>query len=105
MKNALWFLMGVIAGFAAAQWVSKDPRGNELLADIDARIAEFSDRVSDAYHLQEAKFGGLLSDVQDAASDAIESAKGAAAEALEKAQALAAEASDTTSPSTQKLTD
>ena len=51
MKNALWFLIGVISGFAAAHLVSKDPRGHELLADIDARIAEFTDRVTDAYRL------------------------------------------------------
>ena len=105
MKNALWFLIGVIGGFAAAHLMSKDPRGNELLADIDARIAEFTDRVSDAYHLQEAKFGGLLSDVQDAASDAIESAKDAAAEAVQKAQALAADAGNAAPQSAEKLTD
>ena len=105
MKNALWFLIGVISGFAAAHFVSKDPRGNELLAEIDGRIAEFTDRVSDAYRLQEAKFGGLLSDVQDAAADALASAKDAAAEALEKAKASAADAAGGTSQSADKPTD
>ena len=104
MKNALWFLIGVIGGFAAAHLVSKDPRGNELLADIDARIAEFTERVSDAYRLQEAKFGGLLNDVQEAASDAIESARDAAAEAVEKARARASEA-DAASTSGHTLND
>ena len=105
MKNALWFLIGVISGFAAAHLVSKDPRGHELLADIDARIAEFTDRVSDSYRLQEAKFGVALSDVQDAASDVIESAKNAASEAIDKAQALAGDAAEAASQATKKLDD
>ena len=105
MKNALWFLIGVISGFAAAHLVSKDPRGHELLADIDARIAEFTDRVTDAYRSQEAKFEGVLGDVQHAASDALESAKAAASDAADKAQALAADAADAASQAAKKLTD
>lgn len=55
MKNFLWFLIGVIGGFVAAHFMNKDPRGQDLLADVDARIAGFSAAFSDAYREQEAR--------------------------------------------------
>ncbi len=67
MKNALWFLLGIIGGFVAAHLLNKDPRGHEILADIDTRIGEFSERVSDAYRSQEARFSGVLDDAAAAA--------------------------------------
>ena len=39
MKNVLWFLFGVAGGFVVAHLMNKDPRGHELLAEVDARIA------------------------------------------------------------------
>ncbi|HWI30214.1 MAG TPA: ATPase [Microbacterium sp.] len=88
MKNALWFLVGVIAGLAAGHLVSKDPRGHELLADIDARVSEFTDRVTEAYRSQEARFGGALEDAKGAAADVLETAKDAASDALDAAKKL-----------------
>ena len=38
--------------------MNKDPRGHEILADVDARITEFTDRIGDAYREQEARFSG-----------------------------------------------
>jgi len=58
MKNVLWFLLGIIGGFVAAHLMNKDPRGHELLGEIDARISEFTDRLTDAYREQEARLGG-----------------------------------------------
>lgn len=55
MKNLLWFLIGVIGGFVAAHFMNKDPRGHDLLADVDARITEFTAILSDAYREQEAR--------------------------------------------------
>ncbi|WP_203138527.1 hypothetical protein [Microbacterium sp. JZ31] len=55
MKNLLAFLLGIIAGFVAAHFLNKDPRGAELLADIDARIEEFTGRIGEAYRLEEAR--------------------------------------------------
>jgi hypothetical protein len=55
MKNALWFLIGIVTGFVAAHFLNKDPRGAEVLADIDARIEEFTGRISEAYRLEEAR--------------------------------------------------
>ena len=70
MRNLLWFLLGVIGGFVAAHLMNKDPRGHEVLADVDARITEFTDRIGDAYREQEARFSGIVEGVKDAASDA-----------------------------------
>lgn len=55
MKTLLWFLIGVIGGFVAAHFMNKDPRGHDLLADVDARIGGFTAILSDAYREQEAR--------------------------------------------------
>ena len=55
MKNLIWFLLGVIGGFVAAHFMNKDPRGRDLLADVDARISRFSGLVGDAYRAEEAR--------------------------------------------------
>ena len=54
MKTVLWFLIGVIGGFVAAHFLNKDPRGHEMLAQVDARINEFSAVLGDAFRDQEA---------------------------------------------------
>ncbi|MEV7691912.1 ATPase [Microbacterium sp. NPDC089189] len=56
MKSLLWFVLGTSAGFVLAHLVNKDPRGHEVLADIDARITEFTDRIGDAYRDQQSRF-------------------------------------------------
>jgi len=75
MKNALWFVLGVAGGFVAAHMVNKDPRGQELLAEVDARITEFTDRIGEAYRDQEAKIEGLVADARVFAVDASDTAK------------------------------
>lgn len=80
MKNAFWFLIGIIGGFALAHMANNDPRGHEVLADIDARITEFTDRIGDAYRSQEAKFDDAIDSVTGAANEAI----GKATEAAKK---------------------
>jgi hypothetical protein len=62
MKTFLWFLVGIAGGFVIAHFMDKDPRGHELLADLDARIAEFTDRIGDAYREQEARIQGAADD-------------------------------------------
>jgi len=79
MKNALWFVLGIAGGFVVAHLVNKDPRGQEVLAEVDARISEFTDRIGDAYRAQEAKIEGLAADVKDAAAEALDKAEAAAA--------------------------
>lgn len=57
MKSLFWFVLGLLGGLVAAHLLNKDPRGQELLAEVDARINEFTDRITDAYHAQEARLG------------------------------------------------
>ncbi|WP_251449659.1 ATPase [Microbacterium sp. Marseille-Q6648] len=83
MKNVLWFLAGIAGGFVVAHMMNKDPRGHELLAEVDARITEFTDRIGDAYREQEARFSGLVDEVKDAAAGAAESVRATAADAAD----------------------
>lgn len=78
MKSVLWFVVGLAGGFVAAHLVNKDPRGHEVLAEVDARIGEFTDRIAEAYRAQEAKIDGIAADVKSAAADALGAAKDAA---------------------------
>ena len=55
MKTVMWFLIGVIGGFVAAHFMDKDPRGHDILADVDARINEFTGILGDAYREQQAR--------------------------------------------------
>ena len=98
MKNLVWFLLGIAGGFVVAHFMNKDPRGHELLADVDARITEFTDRIGDAYREQEARFAGIVDDVRDAAAEAAGTAKDAAATAADAVADAAKSAAD-------KLTD
>ncbi|QOC25589.1 ATPase [Microbacterium hominis] len=85
MKSVLWFVVGLAGGFVAAHLVNKDPRGHEVLAEVDARITEFTDRIGEAYRAQEAKIDGIAENVKDAAAHAVEAAKDAASSAVDAA--------------------
>ena len=102
MKNVLWFLVGVISGFVFAHFVNKDPRGHELLAEVDARMGEFTDRIGDAYREQEARFAGVIDAARDAAAEVVDSATGAidtakhaAGDAFATVKAAASDAAET----------
>ncbi len=94
MKSVVWFVLGLAGGFVAAHLVNKDPRGHEVLAEVDARITEFTDRIGEAYRAQEAKIDGIAADVKDAAAGAFDAAKDAAADAVEAAKDTAAKLAD-----------
>ena len=55
MKKLSWFVFGVLGGFVAAHFVNKNPNGAEALAELDARIGEFTDRIGEAYRAEEAR--------------------------------------------------
>jgi len=55
MKSLFWFVLGLLGGFVAAHFVNRNPTGHELLAEIDARIGEFTDRIGEAYRAEEAR--------------------------------------------------
>jgi hypothetical protein len=105
MRNLLWFLLGVIGGFVAAHLLNKDPRGHEVLADVDARITEFTDRIADAYHEQEARFSGIVDGVKDAANDAYGATKSAAADAVTAVKGAADDAVDAAKNSASDVAD
>ena len=116
MKNVLLFLFGVAGGFVLAHLVNKDPRGHEVLAEVDARISAFTDRIGDAYREQESRFAGIVDEVKDAAagaadaakdaaSDAIGVAKDAASDAIGTAKDAASDAVDAAADAAKKLID
>jgi hypothetical protein len=94
MKNVLLFLFGVASGFVLAHLVNKDPRGHELLAEVDARIGAFTDRIGDAYREQESRITGLVDEVKDAAAEVGAAAKAAASDAVSAAADTAKKLTD-----------
>lgn len=87
VRSLVWFVLGIAGGFVAAHLVNKDPRGQELLAQVDARIGEFTDRMSNAYHDQETRLSQILDDAKEVAAsvaDATADAVGDAAAAVKK---------------------
>ena len=102
MKSLFWFLIGIAGGFAAAHVINKNPTGHELLAEVDARIGEFTDRIGEAYRGQEAKLDDFVGGAKDAAartasavSDAVTSAKADAADVVSDAAEAVSDAADT----------
>ncbi len=95
MKNFVWFVLGIGAGFVLAHYVDKDPRGHEVLADIDARVSEFTDRIADAYREQQARLGAVAAGVTDTVSDLAETATDAASDAVDAASDAVQTAKDT----------
>ncbi|WP_394279401.1 ATPase [Microbacterium sp.] len=81
MKKALWFVLGIAGGFVAAHFVNKDPRGQELLSEVDLRISEFTDRIAEAYREQEARIEGIVAGAKDVAEDLADSVADAAQDA------------------------
>ncbi len=105
MKNVLLFLFGVAGGFVLAHLMNKDPRGHEILAEVDARISEFTDRIGDAYREQESRFSGLVGEAKDAAAEAGAAARAVASDAVDAAAGAASNAVDAAATAAKKLTD
>ncbi len=85
MKSLLWFLIGIAGGFAAAHVINKNPTGHEILAEVDARIGEFTDRIGEAYRGQAAKLDEFVSAAQDVAQDAVAKAGAASSDVVSDA--------------------
>lgn len=43
MKSFVWFVTGVVGGVVAGILVAQDPRGKAMVADVTARLREFTD--------------------------------------------------------------
>ncbi len=85
MKKLVWFLLGVGGGFVLAHLVNKDPRGHEVLAEVDARITEFTDRIGEAYREQETRLTEIVDGAKDATVSAARSAVDAASDVVDAA--------------------
>ncbi|MDQ1136640.1 hypothetical protein QE410_001439 [Microbacterium sp. SORGH_AS 1204] len=81
VKSLVWFALGIAGGFVAAHLVNKDPRGQELFAQLDARIGEFTDHMSDAYHQQETRLSEIIDDAKGVAASAVDRASEAVGDA------------------------
>ncbi|MEL4318527.1 hypothetical protein WJX64_05890 [Leifsonia sp. YIM 134122] len=55
MKNVLWLIIGIAAGFAVAHQVNKTQEGKQFFSTIDARAREFGEAVSEGYRRREAE--------------------------------------------------
>jgi len=82
VKSLVWFALGIAGGFIAAHLVNKDPRGQEVLAQLDSRIGEFTDRMSDAYHAQETRLSEIIDDAKSVASSAADTTADAVGDAV-----------------------
>ena len=105
MRNLLWFLLGVIGGFVAAHLLNKDPRGHEVLAEVDARITEFTDRIGDAYREQEARMSGLVESAKESVGDAVDAAQRSASDSIDSAADATTDEIDSAKSAADKLTD
>jgi len=55
MRSALWFVVGIAVGVAAADRIRRSPRGRALLDGLDARAREFTDGIVDGYRSRDAE--------------------------------------------------
>ena len=76
--------------------INKNPTGHEILAEVDARIGEFTDRIGEAYRGQEAKLDEFVSGAQDVAAKARAAASDVVSDAAEAVSDAAEDAADST---------
>ncbi len=72
MKNFIWLVVGVAAGFVAAHEVNKTQQGKQFFNDFDAKAREFGEAISDGYHQREAELRAALGNVADDATDSLD---------------------------------
>jgi hypothetical protein len=69
MKNALWLVIGIGVGFAAAHQISRTPEGKQFFDDVDSKAREFSGAVVDGYKQREAELRAAVADAEDVIAD------------------------------------
>ncbi|GAB3617456.1 hypothetical protein GCM10027416_20130 [Okibacterium endophyticum] len=75
MKNVLWLVAGIAAGFVVAHEVNKTAKGQRFFADLDGRLREFNESVADAYRAREAELRENIDQIVDSAEDTIDHLK------------------------------
>lgn len=99
VRSLVWFALGIAGGFVAAHLVNKDPRGQEMFAQLDARIGEFTDRMTDAYHAQETRLSDIIDDAKAVTSSSADRVADTVDDVVDAAGDAAAAAKKTLSPS------
>ena len=69
MKNVLWLIVGVGAGFVAVHYVSKTPQGKQFFDEVDAKAKEFSSAFVDGYKQPEAELRAAVAEAEDVIAD------------------------------------
>lgn len=65
MKSAIWFLIGIIGGFAIAHQVNRTAPGRHFFGELDSKAREFGAAVSDGYRQRESELRDALGDIAD----------------------------------------
>lgn len=68
VKNFVWLVVGVAAGFVVAHEVNKSQQGKQFFTDLDAKAREFGEAISDGYRQREAELHTALGDADAAAA-------------------------------------
>jgi hypothetical protein len=69
MKNVVWLLVGVAAGFALAHQVNKTEQGKAFFDDLNQKAHDFGAAVSEGYHQREAELRAAIEGAQGAVSE------------------------------------
>ncbi|WP_241990903.1 hypothetical protein [Cryobacterium gelidum] len=70
MKNVIWLVIGVAAGFVVAHEVNKTRQGKAFFTELDTKAREFGEAISEGYREREAELHAALGHVADGAGDA-----------------------------------
>ena len=62
MKNFIWFVVGLGAGFVVAHEVNKTQQGKAFFSELDTKAREFGEALSDGYRQREAELRAALGD-------------------------------------------
>ncbi|MBB5641384.1 hypothetical protein [Cryobacterium roopkundense] len=65
VKNFVWLVVGVAAGFVVAHEVNKSQQGKQFFTDLDAKAREFGEAISDGYRQREAELHAALGDADE----------------------------------------
>ncbi len=63
MKNVIWLVIGVAAGFVVAHEVNKTQQGKAFFTELDTKAREFGEAMSEGYRQREAELHAALGDV------------------------------------------
>ncbi len=69
MKNVIWLIIGVAAGFVVAHEVNKTQQGKAFFTELDTKAREFGEAISEGYREREAELQAALGEVGTNADD------------------------------------